>query len=577
MSYDDFRRLPTFPTLEDFLITNKCVLRPIKEKGCYKNGEEYLDIQYRLIREDLLFTLKEGINELRQNITSKKVNLTVYQGIQVLYPMCTHRGITFKICFDPTSIRCFSWEQSRNLIFGSLLCFSNDNFQTMIFGTVADREPFELRRGFFDVCFQNNSEMYNYYRKNSHLQMVECPAYFEAYRHVLDCLKEINPYAMPMKKYLIENKTSGQLPVYLRVVPDAVYDMSSTLGEQQFKKVFISKTKLTSSINLNLSQLEALQHSLTNEFSVVQGPPGTGKTYCGLRIVDCLLSNQHVWNKNKDNPMLIVCFTNHALDQFLKGLIKFGHKNIIRIGGRACEELEPYLLKNYVSKFRSKVSKNDSYKCLQYRRKMSANSLKDFAQQLEPYLCSMKKSQEAVKKGKLVMFSEIKHCISKKHSNFFEEQDKHCHGLKISIFDIFLELCKIPLPILRNVSRLDKDYFNEMILHDTENEFLESQNKPTDLIEVIGEGNALTERWVVDEDQFKPLLFSHAYNFENENNFGDENSLFVDEEGFKLVTMSKTKKALKVRTKLEKCNAMSKEEVDAIENPWLIPIDNKWR
>ncbi|XP_065646568.1 NFX1-type zinc finger-containing protein 1 isoform X4 [Hydra vulgaris] len=574
---DDFRRLPTFPTMDDFDTKTKPSLRPIKEKGCYKNGEEYLDIHYRLIREDLLFTLREGVNELRENITDKKINLTVYQDLQVLYPICTHRGVTFKVCFGSPKMHYLAWEQSRNLIFGSLLCFSNDNFKTMIFGTVSDRNSYELQRGFFDVCFQNSSDMYNYCRKNSSLQMVECPTFFEAYRHVMDCFKEINPYAMPMKKYLIDNKTSGQLPAYLKVAPDTAYDMSSTLEDQQCQNILISQTTLPSSIKLNSSQLEALHHSLTNEFSVIQGPPGTGKTYCGLRIVHCLLSNQHVWNKKKDNPMLIVCFTNHALDQFLKGLLKFGHKKIIRVGGRACEDLEPYLLKNHISKFRFKALKSDMYKDLHSRRKMSANNLKDFAQQLEPYLYSVKKFQEAIKKGKLVKFSEVKHCILQRHAKAFEEQDQHCNSLKISIFDIYLDLCKIPLPILRNVSRLDKDYFCETIPCETENVISEPIYETTDLIEVIGEGKALTERWVVDEDEFKPLLFNHIYTADCEKDIENENSMFVDEEGFKLVTMSKTKKALQVRTKLEKCVAMNKTEVDAIENPWLVPVDDRWR
>ena len=71
--------------------------------------------------------------------------------------------------------------------------------------------------------------------------------------------------------------------------------------------------------DLNASQLAALQHALLSEFTIIQGPPGTGKTFCGLRIAHCLLSNQNIWNSTKDAPMLIVCYTNHALDQFLKG------------------------------------------------------------------------------------------------------------------------------------------------------------------------------------------------------------------------------------------------------------------
>jgi superfamily II DNA or RNA helicase len=90
-------------------------------------------------------------------------------------------------------------------------------------------------------------------------------------------------------------------------------------------------------VELNQSQLEAIQAALTKEFVVIQGPPGTGKTYVGLKIVQALLKNQQLWREQQvegavigrrfgvevnlriSSPMLVVCYTNHALDQFLEG------------------------------------------------------------------------------------------------------------------------------------------------------------------------------------------------------------------------------------------------------------------
>lgn len=43
-------------------------------------------------------------------------------------------------------------------------------------------------------------------------------------------------------------------------------------------------------------------------------PPG--KTYVGLKIVRALLDNK-AWGPK--SPILVVCYTNHALDQFLEG------------------------------------------------------------------------------------------------------------------------------------------------------------------------------------------------------------------------------------------------------------------
>lgn len=82
---------------------------------------------------------------------------------------------------------------------------------------------------------------------------------------------------------------------------------------------------------------------------------GTGKTYVGLRICQALLQNATVWGHNevgiakKRSPILVVCYTNHALDQFLEGILPFC-QSIIRIGGKSKSPLlEHFNLKSVKS------------------------------------------------------------------------------------------------------------------------------------------------------------------------------------------------------------------------------------
>lgn len=102
-----------------------------------------------------------------------------------------------------------------------------------------------------------------------------------------------------------------------------------------------------SDLGLDPSQCAALYAALTQTISVIQGPPGTGKTYLGLRIVETLLKNKRYWNTERNarpSPILVICYTNHALDQFLEGISEFTHK-IVRIGGQSkCAALEPFSL-----------------------------------------------------------------------------------------------------------------------------------------------------------------------------------------------------------------------------------------
>lgn len=97
-------------------------------------------------------------------------------------------------------------------------------------------------------------------------------------------------------------------------------------------------------LGLDPSQAEALYGALTQKLAIIQGPPGTGKTFLGLKIVEILLRNKSFWNTDVPAPILVICYTNHALDQFLEGIMKFT-KKIVRLGGRSkCEHLKMFSL-----------------------------------------------------------------------------------------------------------------------------------------------------------------------------------------------------------------------------------------
>lgn len=108
------------------------------------------------------------------------------------------------------------------------------------------------------------------------------------------------------------------------------------------------------------SQYSAFKMGLTQEFSTIQGPPGTGKTYIGLKIAETIISNK----KNKP-PLLVLCYTNHALDQFLEKLLT-KTQNIIRVGGQSSnKELDGFNLKHTHKNSQFKQLKESYYKLLQ--------------------------------------------------------------------------------------------------------------------------------------------------------------------------------------------------------------------
>lgn len=110
---------------------------------------------------------------------------------------------------------------------------------------------------------------------------------------------------------------------------------------------------------LDPSQVHALLMSLSQRIALIQGPPGCGKTYIGIHLVRLLLANtqpraarppparqppdamrqaQAAAAKPIVGPIVCVTFTNHALDQFLEGLLDAGITDIVRVGGRSKSE-----------------------------------------------------------------------------------------------------------------------------------------------------------------------------------------------------------------------------------------------
>ena len=359
---NDFREIPVCPKVSEVVSDEKPFLRKHVIEGKYEDAEHYLDVQFRLFREDFLSPLREGIHEIARNVPrqERKQKVKLYHRVRILGKDYTRSGIIFKVKFDVSQFKLTRWASSKRLIFGSFLCLSRDNFKTMLFATVANRDPKDLYKGIFDLRFLEGQDVYGIEGHEEEYVMAESPAYFESYRHVLSGLQEMDEDNLPFKKYLVECSPDVDPPQYLRREEGeepARYDLRKTLRQRSRALVPILQPDAWPSareLALNESQLDALKTALTREFSVIQGPPGTGKTYVGAKIVQCLLNNRQVWDPQRTSPMLMVCYTNHALDQFLEKVLEFLKRGIIRVGGRSKSvQLEQFNLKLFVRRFRS--------------------------------------------------------------------------------------------------------------------------------------------------------------------------------------------------------------------------------
>ena len=379
----DFRELSIFPQAKDLGRAYKPFLRVNVVNRRYRDLKHYLDIQFRLVRADFILPLREAISELRKdygglgaigNSDRKQAkDVHFYRDVTVLYPVCNSKGMVYRIRFDVFhhSVRNLPWEKSKRLKFGSLLCLSADDFYTPFFATVESRDPRELCCGELDVRFEGVQldKLNRFVAEKTKFDMVESKAFFEAYRYVLEVLKEIEPGSLPFQEHIVEckrvvgppdheRKTAGDydmsaitqddfndnvdcFPSFHEYIPeenDSVFSerLLSPHGERMdcFSEGSLSTDsrvllnaygdlrRYRDSLGFNDSQLRAFQLALTKKFAVIQGPPGTGKTYVGLKIARVLLQTASLWEDEEErSPILMVSYTNHALDQFLEGLL----------------------------------------------------------------------------------------------------------------------------------------------------------------------------------------------------------------------------------------------------------------
>lgn len=89
--------------------------------------------------------------------------------------------------------------------------------------------------------------------------------------------------------------------------------------------------------------------------AVIQGPPGTGKTFIGRMITTTALSAPILTGSFTRPPrILVLCYTNHALDSFLEDLMDAGldPDTFVRLGRseKTSDRLKPRMIYNLEQK-----------------------------------------------------------------------------------------------------------------------------------------------------------------------------------------------------------------------------------
>lgn len=214
-------------------------------------------------------------------------------------------------------------------------------------------------------------------------------------------------------------------PDYLN--PDTVFKVETHQFEKIKFRVLGDAWPTKEDFGFNETQHEAYKLALTHEFAVIQGPPGTGKTFLGVKVAKALLQNLKTENTNGKCLMLVICYTNHALDQFLEALLSIT-QSIVRIGGQS----------------RNADMENINLTTLRKKTRVSYQTNKMFYDQLHNLKCTvneLKRAQNSIDElnNGIMSYDTIKdhvpesHIVGEYYSNY--RGDVHSDPLKHWLFE----------------------------------------------------------------------------------------------------------------------------------------------
>lgn len=316
---NNFAELNIIPKLEDILTDHTPFLRRNITNAAYKDVNHYLDVQFRLLREDYLNPLREGILKFRGIIhentnlaSNQKSNLSkeikqklknieslnVFLGVSLDSKITASDGVNYGIKLNLE--KSINWDDSKKLMFGSLVCLSSDFFMNeCLIGVVGQRDLRSLKEGIIFVRFdfdligtkEENSSRFNY-----SYTMIEATSYFESYRHVLEALvafKNSNHDEFPFKEHLVFCLNNEiEQPEYLkneyidfRTLVDHQKEIcvDKQSGETSYlfsrnsryaERIWVSDKHMwpkKAQMKLDESQYEAIRLALENRIALIQG------------------------------------------------------------------------------------------------------------------------------------------------------------------------------------------------------------------------------------------------------------------------------------------------------------------
>ncbi|KIP03937.1 hypothetical protein PHLGIDRAFT_129844 [Phlebiopsis gigantea 11061_1 CR5-6] len=175
--------------------------------------------------------------------------------------------------------------------------------------------------------------------------LVDCGIMYEASRPFLERLQTVEPEDVPFQRYLLARESLQGVevpPPKYAATPGFKFRLNG-LRQTTSKKMIHSldvtrsgavaraRQELLKGSSLDPSQVDAVVSALTSEVALIQGPPGTGKSYTGRELLRVLI-------ESNVRPIVLIAYTNHALDHMLSDVLDAGiTRSMVRLGSQSSD------------------------------------------------------------------------------------------------------------------------------------------------------------------------------------------------------------------------------------------------
>ncbi|KAL0261728.1 hypothetical protein SLS55_003158 [Diplodia seriata] len=350
--FADFRQIAIYPTEDEIMSKDTTFYRhayTVANASADQRLAVHLDNQFRLLREDMLAELRDDL-KLSQTNKKRRSNARL-QGLALSGFYCGFRKnrtafsitVTCKSGLERLSNRTTAERQAllkddrKFLKHQSVGCLM-DSGRVIAFATL-DRnekllaaEPPLVTLRIPEIRALGRVLRTLKLSKNVEFLVVDTAMF--AYQPILDCLQQ--KLELPLADELLFLKE--QQPVQpSSICPDDIVQAVQDGAGKHLDEAL----DLPHSVDLDPSQAESLLAGLKQTVSLIQGPPGTGKSFVGALIAKA-------FHDHTSQKILVICHTNHALDQFLEDLLDIGipDRSMIRLGAKSSSRTEHLSISN---------------------------------------------------------------------------------------------------------------------------------------------------------------------------------------------------------------------------------------